>query len=122
MLKIRFQRVGKKNRPHFRLVLTEVSSAPKKKAQEILGFWDPIKKEKNIKVERVKYWLSVGAKTSPTANNFLVSENVIQGSKIPVHKQKPESTEVSATPVSPEEVKNPEPQNEKQVSDIPANT
>ena len=122
MLKIRFQRVGKKNRPHFRLVLTEVSSAPKKKAQEILGFWDPIKKEKNIKVERVKYWLGVGAKTSPTANNFLVSENVIQGSKIPVHKQKPESTGVSATPVSPKEVKNPEPQNEKQMPDIPANT
>lgn len=122
MLKIRFQRVGKKNRPHFRLVLTEVSSAPKKKAQEILGFWDPIKKEKNIKVERVKYWLSVGAKTSPTVNNFLVSENVIQGPKIPVHKQKPESTEVSTTPASPKEVKNTEPQNEKQASDTPANT
>lgn len=87
MLIIRFQRVGKKNRPHFRLVVTESKNAAKKKANEILGFYDPIKKDKSVDGERVKYWMSVGAQISPSAHNFLVREKVMNAHKIAVHKK-----------------------------------
>jgi len=99
MLKIRFQRVGKKNRPHFRLILTESRAAAKKKAKEILGFWDPLKKEGNIKADRVNYWLSVGAQPSDAAHNFLVSRSIIRGSKIQVHKKKKETGGAKATEI-----------------------
>lgn len=104
MLIIRFQRVGKKNRPHFRLVVTESKNAAKKKANEILGFYDPIKKDRAVEGERIKYWMSVGARVSPSAHNFLVREKVISAPKIPVHKKpKPSHKDTPSTGVKQQE-------------------
>ncbi len=82
MLKIRLQRTGKKNEPHFRLVLTEKTSAPKSKALEILGHYNPRKKDKAFKKDRILYWVSVGAQMSDTAFNLLHNENIVEGQKI----------------------------------------
>lgn len=99
MLMIRFQRFGRKNDPTFRIVLTDKRNAPKSgKFLEILGFKNPKTKEKKLDAERIKYWLSVGAKTSSTVHNMLISEKVIEGEKInvvPVFKLK---TEEKPTP------------------------
>ncbi|RJQ13863.1 30S ribosomal protein S16 [Candidatus Parcubacteria bacterium] len=95
MLKIRFQRVGRKNQPHFRLVLTESTSSAKKKAKEILGFYDPVKKTSNVDPDRVKYWIDRGAQPSSTAHNFLVTKKVIEAKKIPVHKKAKPKEQVS---------------------------
>lgn len=82
MLKIRLQRVGKKNEPSFRLVLIEHASAARSgKAQEILGFHDFRKDGTIIKKDRVEYWLSKGVQASDTAHNLLVSQGVIKGKK-----------------------------------------
>lgn len=86
MLKIRLQRTGKVNEQHFRLVLTEKSSPAKNKALEILGFYNPRKKEKSFKKERISHWISKGAQPSDTAFNLLLAENVVEGKKI--QKQK----------------------------------
>jgi small subunit ribosomal protein S16 len=91
MLKIRLLRTGRKNRPFFKIVVVEKQRAPKSgKFIEDLGSYDPLKKELKIKEERIKYWLSVGAKPSPVVHNFLVKKGIIKGKKIPVHKKKKE--------------------------------
>ncbi|MBZ1345401.1 MAG: 30S ribosomal protein S16 [Candidatus Nealsonbacteria bacterium] len=88
MLVIRLFRVGKKNQPSFKIVVTDKKNPPKAgRFIEEVGFYNPLTKEKVLKGERIKYWISVGAKPSPTVFNLLVSEKVIEGKKIPAHKK-----------------------------------
>ncbi|MCD6270536.1 30S ribosomal protein S16, partial [bacterium] len=88
MLTIRFLRTGKKNQPFFRIVVTDKKNPPKGgRFLEIVGFFNPITKEKKLKAERIKYWLSVGAKTSDRVHNLLVSEKIIKAKKINVLKK-----------------------------------
>ncbi len=82
MLMIRFQRVGRKNDPAFRIVLAEKRSKPKSGEQEILGAFHPKTKEVRLKAERISYWLSKGAQPSPRVWNLLVSQGAVQGKKI----------------------------------------
>lgn len=83
MLMIRLIRIGKKNYPSFRLVLTEKRTPPRGgKFIEILGSYNSRKKIIDLKKERIEYWLSQGAKPSDTAHNILVSQGIIKGEKI----------------------------------------
>jgi len=94
MLVIRFFRVGKRNQPAFKIVVTDKRNPPRGgRFVEEVGFWNPITKEKVLRTERIKYWLSVGAKPSESVYNLLVSEKIIEGKKIPVHKKKKEKKE-----------------------------
>jgi len=94
MLVIRFFRVGKKNQPSFKIVVTDKrESSTTGRSVEEVGFWNPLTKEKVLKSERIKYWLSVGAKPSPTVFNLLVSEKIVEGKKIDVHKKPKEKEE-----------------------------
>jgi len=96
MLVIRLFRVGKKNQPSFKIVVTDKrKSSTKGRFVEEVGFWNPVTKEKVLKPERIKYWLSVGAKPSPTVFNLLISEKIIEGKKIDVHKKAKEKKEPS---------------------------
>lgn len=52
----------------------------------MLGSYHPKTKETILKQERILYWLSKGAKASPTVHNLLVAKGVIDGKKIPVVK------------------------------------
>ena len=93
MLKIRFQRIGRKNDPSFRAVLTDSKNSTKSgKFLEILGTYNPRAKDvkRTLNAERIKYWLSQGAKCSDTMHNFLVHDKVIAGKKVNVlSKKKP---------------------------------
>jgi small subunit ribosomal protein S16 len=89
MLKIRLQRIGRKNEPSFRLVTTESRRGPKSgKNIEILGSYDPRRSTTAIKGARVEYWISKGALVSDTVHNLLVKENIIKGKKIDVSSKK----------------------------------
>lgn len=108
MLVIRLFRVGKKNQPSFKIVVTDKRKPPRAgRFLEEVGFYNPLTKEKVLKGERIKYWLSVGAKPSATIYNLLVKEKIIEGKKISVHKKskkEPSATkpaEVKVTPVEP---------------------
>jgi len=91
MLVIRLFRIGKKNQPLFKIVVTEKRKPVRGGVfVEAVGFYNPIKKEKVLKRERIKYWLSVGAQPSPTVHNLLVSEKIIEGKKISVKIKKKE--------------------------------
>ena len=86
MLMIRLQRVGRKNEPHFRMVVAEKTTSPRGKSTEVVGFINPKTKEKSLKQDRILYWISKGAQVSDTVHNLLVSNRVIKGKKIAKHK------------------------------------
>ncbi len=79
-VKLRFQLVGKKNRPAFRLVAIESRKARDGAFIENLGFYDPYtaddKKKLRINKERAEYWLGVGASPSQTVLDFFKREKV----------------------------------------------
>lgn len=83
MLKIRLQRIGRINSPAYRIVVTEHARAAQAgKFVEKLGTYNPKSKERTLNTDRVKYWMSVGAKPSDTMHNMLVSLGVVSGKKI----------------------------------------
>lgn len=85
MLMIRLQRTGRRGDPSFRLVVTEhARSATAGKFVERVGTYNPKSKERSLNAERITYWLSVGAKATPTVHNMLISAGVIKGKKINV--------------------------------------
>ena len=104
MLKIRLQRIGRKNNPSYRVVVVDSKMAVKKgKPVELLGTYDTIRKMTVLNKERITYWISKGAQVSDTMHNILVVNGVIKGvkrnalpKKTPVQKeQKDEATEDS---------------------------
>ena len=89
MLKIRLQRVGRKNDPSFRAVCVDSRRGPKVgKHTEVLGSYDPKRDYIAINGERVKHWISKGAQVSDTMHNLLVKDGVIKAKKIHVAKDK----------------------------------
>ncbi len=88
MLVIRLTRVGKKNQPAFRVILTEKGNPARGKFIEILGSYNPRLKQKSLNADRIKYWLSQGAQTSPTVHNLLVSEKIIDAKKVKAWRPK----------------------------------
>jgi small subunit ribosomal protein S16 len=98
MLIIRLQRTGRKNQPYFRLVLIEHTRKVGGKYLESLGSRDPRSKVTTLKKERILHWLSKGVKTSPTVHNLLVSQKVIDGSKVQAWKPKKSKKDEVAAP------------------------
>ena len=89
MLVIRFLRVGKKHQPFYRIVVTDKKNPPKGgRFLEIVGFFNPLTKEKQLKTARIKYWLGVGAQPSDRVHNMLISDKIIEGKKVAVHAKK----------------------------------
>ena len=104
MLKIRMQRTGRINQPSYRIVVVEHTASPKAGTfVERVGTYDPKSKKRELNAERIKYWMSVGAKPSDTVHNMLVSLGVISGKKInilPAYKA-PEKPAEEAAPAAP---------------------
>ena len=89
MLKIRLQRVGRKNNPAFRVVVTDSKRGPKSGDNvELLGSYNPHSNEAKIDGDRVKHWMSVGAQVSDTVHNLLIREKIMEGKKINVLPKK----------------------------------
>ena len=86
MLTIRLQRMGRKNEPVFRLVVTDSKNSPKSRNYlEVLGSYDSRRGEKSeFKAEQIKAWIAKGAQTSETVHNLLVDKKIITGKKINV--------------------------------------
>jgi small subunit ribosomal protein S16 len=80
MLKIRLQRIGRKNEPAFRLVITESKNGPQSgKFLEILGSYTVKSDVVTIKKDRVLHWIKNGAQISDTAHNMLVKQGIVEG-------------------------------------------
>lgn len=80
MLKIRLQRIGRKNEPAFRLVVTESKNGPQSgKFLEILGTLTVKSDTVVLKKDRILHWIKNGVQVSPTAHNMLIKNGVIEG-------------------------------------------
>ena len=104
MLKIRLQRTGRTNDPSYRVVVTEHTNGPKSgRAVEKVGTYNPKSKERTLDAERIKYWISKGAKPSGTMHNMLISAGIISGKKVNVLPKKTvpkkEEAAIPATPM-----------------------
>lgn len=84
MLTIRLQRLGKKNTPTYRLVISEKGRDTQGRNLEILGSFNPHAKENGLipDTDRIKYWLGKGAQTSNTVHNLFLKAGIISGEKI----------------------------------------
>jgi small subunit ribosomal protein S16 len=71
MLKIRLKRVGRKNKPFYRIVLMENLSKRDGESIEELGYYDPIKKIINVNKEKLSKYLNYGAYPSDTMRHLI---------------------------------------------------
>jgi len=78
VLRIRLSRTGKTNQPYYRIVVAEHSAAVKGRYNEILGHYIPLQKPKKLEFneERIKYWISKGAKPTDTVASLLKNSGV----------------------------------------------
>lgn len=89
MLMIRFQRIGRKNDPAFRIVVLEKSSGPKAGSYvDLVGTYNPKTKAVTLKPEKIREWMGKGAQVSPSLHNLLVKEGVLVGKKFAVVSKK----------------------------------
>ncbi len=70
---IRLRREGTKNRPYYRVVVTDSRSPRDGKFIEIIGTYDPKQTGQNssFSVERAEYWISKGAQPSDTVRSLI---------------------------------------------------
>lgn len=75
MLKIRLAQYGSKNRRTYRIVAIEEGKRRNGTPVEILGFYNPLVKPAQIKIDadRVKFWQSQGAQITPGVAKLLSS-------------------------------------------------
>lgn len=83
MLAIKLQRIGKKNYPTFRLIVTEKSKATNSSYLEEVGIYNPHDKTTGLKLntERIQYWISKGALPTNSVHNILVNAKISSGAK-----------------------------------------
>ena len=73
MVKLRLRRFGNRNRPVYRVVVADQRSPRDGKIIEEIGTYNPLQKDNNFRLdlERVDYWLGVGAQPSDTVASFI---------------------------------------------------
>lgn len=82
MLKMRLQRIGRKNNPSYRVVVTDSRNAAQRgRNVDIVGSYEPKLGRFEIEADKVKDWMSKGVQVSDTVYNHLVSKKVIEGKK-----------------------------------------
>lgn len=122
MLTIRLSRVGKKNKPMYRLIISEKTRDPYGRSLEILGSYNPYTKELNVKADRIKYWLSQGSGMSATVNNLLIENKIIEGKKVKasISRDKKKGKEEDKKKVEVKSEKSEDAKTEEKAEDKPA--
>jgi len=83
MLTIRLSRVGRKNDPSFRVIVVESKRKPQPgNYLEMVGSYNPKGGHVELKADRIKHWMSMGATVSDTVHNLLVTNKIIDAKKI----------------------------------------
>jgi small subunit ribosomal protein S16 len=89
MLMIRFQRIGRKNDPAFRIAVLEKTSGPKAgKYVDLIGSYNPKTKATTVQADKVKDWVAKGAQISSSVMNLLIKQGVYEGKLIPAVSKK----------------------------------
>ena len=82
-LKLRLARQGAKKRPFYRIVVADSRSPRDGRFIEILGTFNPLlpkdsEERVNLKEDRVKHWLGVGAKPTDRVHRFLDAAGLLK--------------------------------------------
>ena len=79
-VKIRLKRMGMKKKPFYRVVVADIRSPRDGRFIEEIGYYDPMTKPAEIKVDndRAKYWLGVGAQPTDTVRILLKKSGAIE--------------------------------------------
>ena len=73
MLKIRLRRMGARNNPFYRVVVSDSRNVPTAAAVEEIGHYDVTKQPAQVTIDTVRadYWLGRGAQVSPTVKKLI---------------------------------------------------
>ena len=73
MLKIRLRRMGARNRPYYRIVVSDSRRTARAEVLEELGSYDPVVNPARLSFdrERARHWIARGAGVSPTIKSLL---------------------------------------------------
>ncbi|MEQ1895741.1 MAG: 30S ribosomal protein S16 [Planctomycetota bacterium] len=78
---IRMKRTGRKNRPSYRISATNARNARDGRTLETLGTYDPASPVEALRLklvpERIQYWVSQGARLSPTVAAILRKQKIV---------------------------------------------
>ncbi|HIC74613.1 MAG TPA: 30S ribosomal protein S16, partial [Candidatus Marinimicrobia bacterium] len=79
-VKIRMKRLGRRNRPYYRVVVIDSRKRRDGRPIEELGWYNPIQQaEKNyeLNIEKIIEWMGKGAQPSDTVRNLLKQEGIL---------------------------------------------
>ncbi len=81
MVKIRLKRMGMKKKPFYRVVVADERSPRDGRFIEEIGYYDPMKKPSDIKIDKVKAldWMKKGAQPTDSVRILLKRSGVIEG-------------------------------------------
>ena len=71
MVRIRLSRRGKKKRPFYRIVVTDIRTKRDGAPIDQIGTYDPISKNLKIDKEKAESWIKKGAKPTETVISLL---------------------------------------------------
>jgi small subunit ribosomal protein S16 len=71
MVRIRLKRQGRKHRPFYRIVVTDIRSRRDGAPLTELGYYNPISKELKLDKKSALEWISKGAQPSETAQRLI---------------------------------------------------
>ncbi|MDX2130587.1 MAG: 30S ribosomal protein S16 [Planctomycetota bacterium] len=81
MVRIRMQRLGRRNRPFYRIGAMDQRTRRNGPLIELLGTYDPVEKDPAKQVtlneERVKYWISKGAQPTDTVRDMFAKRGLV---------------------------------------------
>ena len=78
MIKLRLKRYGRKQRPCYRIVAMDSRVKRDGKANEELGFYNPLTNETHIKFQRIIHRLKQGAQPTDTVRHIFVKAKVFE--------------------------------------------
>ena len=73
MLKIRLRRMGARNQPYYRVVVSDSRQTSRAEVLEEIGSYHPLTEPAAVSInrERARFWIGRGAAVSPTVRSLL---------------------------------------------------
>jgi small subunit ribosomal protein S16 len=126
LVKIRLKRMGAKKRPFYRLVVADSRSPRDGRFIEEVGTYDPIAKPAKVSIDadRVRDWMSKGARPSDIARKLLEQQGVLQRAPRPAAPAPAPATAAAPAPAAEAPaataVAEPEPEATEEPAEAPA--
>lgn len=75
MVRLRLKRMGRKHKPSYRVTAVDIRRSRDGRVLEEIGYYDPANRKPELRyrldIERVDYWLGVGAQASDTVRDLI---------------------------------------------------